>query len=191
MRNEQDWYAGGWQQTFTGKQFFPLDPRVEEICIEDIAHGLSHGAYRFAGQCDDPYTVAQHSCMVSDWMTPWFRLEGLMHDAAEAYIGDLSRPLKHSPLMAGFREIEKRVQDVINEAFELNYSALTAAYVKGFDNSAVVTEKLHLFSRQLPQVTTGGFEPFPVAYITVWGAKQAEEEFLERFYKLQRERISL
>jgi cytochrome P450 len=191
MRNEQDWYAGGWQQTFTGKRFFPLDPRIEEICIEDIAHGLSHGAYRFAGQCDDPYTVAQHCCMVSDYCTPWFKLEGLMHDAAEGYLGDLSRPLKHSALMAAFREIEKRVQDVINEAFDLPCTPEISSYVKALDNRAVVTEKLHLFTRQLPRVTTGGFEPLPVAYITVWGAKQAEEEFLERFYKLQRERISL
>lgn len=183
MRDEKDWYGGGWQQTFSGLRFFPLDPQVEEIRIEDIAHGLSHGAYRFAGQCDDPYTVAQHSCMVSDYMEH-HKFEGLMHDASEAYIGDLTRPLKHSVMLENFRVVEHRLQGVINAAFDLDMSPDIAAYIKSFDNRAVLTEKLHLFTRQLSG-KQGGFEPFPVAYIKVWGAKQAEYEFLKRFHELK------
>jgi 5'-deoxynucleotidase YfbR-like HD superfamily hydrolase len=186
MRNKQDWYGGGWQQTFSGGRFFPLDPRVEEIFIEDIAHGLSHGAYRFAGQCDDPYTVAQHSCMVSDFMEH-HKLEGLMHDSSEAYIGDLIRPLKHSGMLDAFRVIEHRLESAINETFGLESTPEIAAYIKSFDNRAVLTEKLHLFTRQVSG-TAKDFEPFSVAYINVWGAKQAEEEFLNRFHKLREQK---
>src|ERR1700693_75116 len=60
---------GDWIQTFTGRQFWPLDPRPEEVCIEDIAHGLSNEC-RFAGQCRSFYSVAQHSVLCARNVLP-------------------------------------------------------------------------------------------------------------------------
>jgi hypothetical protein len=81
----------GWIQTYTGKKFHPLEPRIENICIEDIAHALANTC-RFGGHCLF-YSVAQHSCYVSD-ECPTCPLWGLLHDAAEAYLVDLPRPIK-------------------------------------------------------------------------------------------------
>src|ERR1700724_2684254 len=102
MSRAHDWLDGGWQQTFTGRRFYPLSPRVEDVCIEDIAHALSN-ICRYGGHCREFYSVAQHCNMVSDWM-PEFKLEGLLHDSPEAYIGDMVRPVKHSAEMKAFRE---------------------------------------------------------------------------------------
>lgn len=134
--SEKQWLSGDWIQTFTGKKFYPLSPQIEDICIEDIAHALSN-VCRYAGHCRDFYSVAQHCVMVSDWM-PSMKLEGLMHDASEAYLGDISRPLKHSDAMSGYREAEHRMEAVINAAFDLDASPETAAFVKGYDKPGAV-----------------------------------------------------
>src|SRR5690242_11754504 len=87
---------GDWMQTYTGRRFWPLDPRVDDIDIGDIAHHLSL-VCRFAGACREFYSVAQHCVGVSYVCDPKDALWGLLHDAAEAYVGDMVRPLKRSP----------------------------------------------------------------------------------------------
>lgn len=84
-----------WIQTFSGRQFFPLEPRVEDVCIEDIAHGLSN-LCRYAGHCECFYSVAQHCLLVSRVVPREHALRGLLHDASEAYLIDVPRPIKHS-----------------------------------------------------------------------------------------------
>src|ERR1700757_1336901 len=83
-----------WIQTFSGKRFSLLEPQPDQICIEDIAHALSLQA-RFTGHVKYHYSVAQHCWYASQIVAPEFALEALMHDASEAYIGDMSRPMKH------------------------------------------------------------------------------------------------
>ena len=85
--------VGDWIQTMSGVIFYPLDPRPEEIRIEDIAHALSHQC-RFAGHCREFYSVAEHSVRVSRELPQEFMLWGLLHDASEAYLVDLPRPIK-------------------------------------------------------------------------------------------------
>jgi len=75
--------------TFTGKKFFPFAPHPHQIDIRDIAHGLSL-LCRFSGQCPYFFSVAEHSIYVADNL----KLEGLLHDASEAYLADLPRPVK-------------------------------------------------------------------------------------------------
>lgn len=82
-----------WIQTYTGKQYSYEEPTPDMICIEDIARALSH-LCRFTGHCKKFYSVAQHSVLVSHQTKNPFL--GLMHDADEAYTGDMCRPLKHS-----------------------------------------------------------------------------------------------
>ena len=105
---------GDWIQTFTGRQFWPLDPRVEEIDIRDIAHSLSMQC-RFNGHCSKFYSVAEHSVLISWAASPENKLTALLHDATEAYLCDLPRPVKHS--VPGYKEAEAVVEKVIAERF--------------------------------------------------------------------------
>jgi len=98
---------GDWHQTYTGKKFWPLDPHPDEICIEDIAHALSL-LCRFGGHCKEFYSVAQHSVLGANELF-WeykenntdadyisFAIHFLLHDATEAYLCDLPRPIKRA-----------------------------------------------------------------------------------------------
>jgi hypothetical protein len=108
---------GGWIQTYTGLQFWPLDPDPDDICIEDIAHALSMKC-RYGGHCMKFYSVAEHSILVSRNCYK-HRLEALLHDAAEAYLCDLPSPVK--PHIVGFKGIETAVEEAIATRFGLSY----------------------------------------------------------------------
>ena len=99
----------------SGAWFDILDPGSCAFTIEDIAHGLAHTC-RYAGQCQDFYSVAEHSIHVST-MCEEAKLEALLHDAAEAFIGDVTRPLKQ--LLPDYKRIEKAVEKAVFERFNL------------------------------------------------------------------------
>jgi len=105
-----------WVQTYSGKKFYPLNPRIEDIDIIDIAHALSL-ICRYNGHCKELYTVAEHSIYVAESLDPHIAIYGLLHDAAEAYLPDVARPIK--PLLKGFKEIENKVLSVIFDKFKL------------------------------------------------------------------------
>jgi 5'-deoxynucleotidase YfbR-like HD superfamily hydrolase len=104
-------------RTYTGVYFNPLEPDPALINIEDIAQGLSN-ICRFAGQIEF-YSVAQHSDHVAWLLPPEKRLKALLHDAPEAYIGDVVAPLKILPIYDFYREIEDKLMDAICERFGL------------------------------------------------------------------------
>src|ERR1700683_336889 len=101
---------GAWIVTFSGRRFYVLDPRPSDVRIEDIAHSLSLQC-RFNGHVKNFYSVAQHSVLVSERCDPADALYGLLHDASEAYIGDMSAPLKHTDEMTAFRDAERHVMN--------------------------------------------------------------------------------
>lgn len=109
---------GDWMQTFMGRQFWPLDPRSDDVHIDDIAEPLSK-LCRYNGHCEGFYSVAEHSVLVSLNVPPEMALEGLMHDAAEAYLGDVIRPIK--PFLTGLKEIESKIEKAIAARFGLVY----------------------------------------------------------------------
>ncbi len=84
---------GNWMQTSSGRAYWPIDPRPDEVFIEDIAHALSN-ICRYGGHCRRFYSVAEHSVLVSHLVPPADALAALMHDATEAYCCDVPRPLK-------------------------------------------------------------------------------------------------
>jgi uncharacterized protein len=136
---------GDWFTTFTGLKFYPLDPRPEEIRIADIAHALSM-LCRYGGHCREFYSVAQHSLHVCEWVQENFpglrelALQALIHDASEAYIGDMVRPLKLS--MPAYRQVESRLEKVVYEALRVPAPDTSAKdAIKFADNTLLMTER--------------------------------------------------
>lgn len=172
-----------WFQTFTGVRFFPTAPRAEHVNIQDIAHALAH-LCRFAGHTLQHYSVAQHCVLVSQTVDREIALQGLLHDAAEAYIVDLPRPLKHSPLLAGYREIEERVERAIATRFGL--PPRFDPRIKIADRVLLATERRDVVPHHGHQWhSTERVSPLPTP-IVAWHAQLAREAYLERFHELTR-----
>lgn len=102
--------------TFTGVHFDLEEPTPEMVHIGDIAHHLAYQC-RWVGATHVFWSIAQHSVLVAAIVPDHLKRWALMHDAAEAYIGDITRPLK--TLLPGVREIESRIMHVIAEKFSL------------------------------------------------------------------------
>jgi hypothetical protein len=100
-------------ETVTGKRLDPLKPSADQICIEDIAHALAN-LCRFTGHTREFYSVAQHSVLVSIQVPTRFKLAAILHDASEAYLNDLARPVKHQPaILAVYGPAEDRLMEMI------------------------------------------------------------------------------
>ena len=104
--------------TYSGIAFDPRNPQPAMVRLDDIIHSLSL-MNRFNGAALFPYSVAQHSLHVAELLPPELRLEGLLHDAAEAYIGDMVSPLKQ--VMPEYKAVEARISAVVAEVFGLAY----------------------------------------------------------------------
>lgn len=125
--------------TYLGNRFYPLEPRIDAVAIEDIAHGLAYQC-RFNGQTCEFYSIAQHSLVVSRLVPEHLRFAALMHDAAEAYLGDMVKPLK--VLLPQFAQIEEKVGGIIADTFAIDFSDY--APIKRADLIALATEKRDL-----------------------------------------------
>lgn len=162
-----------WIQTYTGKRFWPLAPRAEDVDIRDIAHALSMKC-RYGGHSAQFYSVAEHSVHIYRRVRT---IEALLHDAAEAYspFGDVPRPIKpHVPWVA---EIEDRLDAAIAVRFGLTLP--WSADIKEADHRIIADEKAVL-------MTAGGHEwsgydePLGVS-IRMWPPFYAEKMFLQAF----------
>lgn len=162
----------------SGHLFWPLDARETEIHIEDIAHALSH-LCRFTGHTRSFYSVAQHSVLVSKLCPSDVRLYGLLHDAAEAYLGDVSRPIKHSGAFEQYRRAERKLQALIYHRFGLADAAPTS--VKDADELALHIELRDLIINSDPaHAAAAGTHPQVAAH----RPEMARHLFLERFHQL-------
>lgn len=170
---------GDWMQTASGKQFWPLDPRVDEIDIEDIAHALSMQC-RYAGHCLQFYSVAEHCCHISDACSSEHALWGLLHDASEAYLTDVIRPIKSS--LTGYKAIEQRLMACICERFGLPIEQ--PEIVSELDRRILGNECTGVMALPpVPWKTTDN--PLPnLKYLPCWHPSMARQQFLTRFYYL-------
>ena len=168
-----------WITSHSGRHVDLCDPRPDQICIEDIAHGLSM-LCRFTGHVSTFYSVAQHSVLVARACPPHLRLQGLLHDAQEAYIGDWSTPLKASLsvcALADFRRMEARMIAAIGEALGIDLHHHPE--VKYADRMALRSEAESLLSEpihgwfDLPESTMPKIVP--------WSPAKAREIFLTTF----------
>ncbi|MEO5345358.1 MAG: phosphohydrolase [Magnetococcus sp. YQC-9] len=170
--------GGTWIQTYTGRQFWPLDARPEEVEIEDIAHALAM-LCRFNGHCLKFYSVAEHAVWVSRLVGAEDARWGLLHDAAEAYLSDLPKPIK--AVLPEFHVWEERLLAVIAERFGL--TGLPSGAVKEVDWRILANEKAALMAPH-PAPWSGLPEPFPDVEIVGWSPSDAKSRFLERFREL-------
>lgn len=175
--------AGDWIQVFTGGQFWPLDPRPDEIHIEDIAHSLSLQC-RFAGHTLVHYSVGEHSYLLSTLCSPDNALWGLLHDAAEAYLVDLPRPIKRfSRLGEEYRTIEARLMVCICECFGL--PAVCPAEVKELDNLMLQWEQRDLMALPPAQWKQHG-AVLPIQTLVPFTPSENEHWFVRQFQFLWR-----
>jgi len=155
-----DEYEGNWITVYSGGRFHYKNPTVDEIFIEDIAHSLSLKC-RFSGHTRVFYSVAEHSMRVAELLPDRLKLVGLLHDAQEAYMPDIPRPIK---VEFGLYEYEKIIEDTIRIKFGLLLTADDLAIVKVADNIMLATEARDLMSTvdgwaTLPEPLLGIIEP--------------------------------
>ena len=171
-----------WIQTFTGKAFDIENPQPDQIDIVDIAHALSH-LCRYNGHTKWFYSVAQHSVLVAETIAercsdPFVLRSALLHDAAEAYLGDMVRPLKRIPDMRRvYEHYEHLAESVISARFGLLWP--WSQEVHDADNAVMLTEQRDLMAeppRAWAPVSTGTF--VPPGYFGWWEPPYAKEQFL-------------
>jgi hypothetical protein len=163
----------------SGNYFDFLDPDNSKYTIEDIAHGLSM-ACRYAGQCREFYSVAEHSYWVSYLVPSELAYEGLMHDSSEAFTGDMNKPLKN--LLHDFETIEKRIEESIAKRFKFKFPY--PPEIKVADRQMLVTEQYQNMNKSHWKKTD--IEPANIK-LGLWSPKKAKHMFLKRYYELQEE----
>lgn len=192
MTTPLHWHRGDWMQTFTGRAFYPLAPRIEDITAVDIAHSLAMQC-RYNGHVQRFYSVAEHCVLLHDWFLanpPEFAdelpqgvatlaLAALLHDAPEAYIGDMVRPLKRS--MPDFCAVDDALTALIYEAFDLPFSKIPAA-VKDADTRILLDERVALLGES-PHSWNLDTQPLGVE-IKAWSPDIAKWEYLSRLRAL-------
>lgn len=162
-----------------GRSFDILCPESSDFGIEDIALGLSN-ICRFTGQVPEFYSVAQHSVLVSKAVPDEHAFAGLMHDAAEAFIGDVAKPLK--VLLPEYAAIERRVEAAVFERFGLRLPLHPC--IKEADRILLRTELRDLFGRSDPNCPySAGISPLNGKIEPISGP-EARVLFLQRYHEL-------
>lgn len=166
--------------TVTGQRFYFNNPQPDQINLTDIAYALAN-TKRWGGHAYPAISVAQHSVMVAERLqrcgaTPMVQLQGLFHDAAEAYLGDIPTPIK--AIMPQYQALEMLVEDAIFKAFNIVYP---------------MDPHVHLVDVEVrnweyrDRMKTGTDLPLPVgnpSIIPVVSDELAEEMFVERYFDL-------
>jgi len=176
-------------RTFTGRYFDVLNPKAEDICIEDIAHALANQC-RFTGHTRVFYSVAEHSVRASKLVPAYEALSALLHDSTEAYLVDLARPVKHhTPIGPVFRSMEHRIWLAIAEKFALPVEL--SLDIHRADNIMLATEKRDLMTHNggddaylTTHVLGDNIQPLEDHIIPVAMPFQAADMFLQRYRAL-------
>lgn len=145
--------------TADGDYFDFLYPDPAVITLNVIARGLANTC-RFAGQCPRFYSVAEHSVLVSRIVPPEFAVQGLLHDAAEAFIGDMPKPLK--VMLPDYQRFEAIAESVIFSKW--GFSQLDPA-VKHADKVMLKTEQHQLMNNRHEWKYTADVEPVDMEII--------------------------
>lgn len=172
---------GDWMQTYTGRAFHPMAPRADDVDPVDIAHALAL-ICRYGGHVSRFYSVAEHCVLLSNAVSPQHALWALLHDATEAYVGDMVRPLKRA--MPQYREVEDRLMRVICDRFGL--APVCPGEVEDADVRILHDERDALMSAPpLPWMSIEGVPRLGVR-VEGWPPAVAERSYLDRLHHLER-----
>lgn len=180
--------SGPWLQVGPiGNAFFPLDPTTAQIDLDDIVPALAKTC-RFGGHCREFYSVAQHSVLVSRLVPPGMARIALLHDAAEAYTGDICQPFKEAVRFreeslsgeGGWSSIVKSIEKVVAAALDIPWPL--PREVKHADLQALATEQRDLMPTA--QIKWGKLpEPWSAKIIPLdW--RDAERLWWERWLQI-------
>lgn len=191
----------GYIRTYTGERVFIHEPEVTlregAINVKDIAHALSLQC-RYNGHCREFYSVAQHSVLASDEASPIDKLWALLHDAPEAYMGDLVGPLKAKVDM--WKPLEHRWDLALRRRFGVWPSPdyADSHHIEAQERRVKIIDLL-LLGREMKDLFPGrdvksiGFlderRPDDLPSVSPWPPKKAKRLFLRRFYKLTGQKL--
>lgn len=163
----------------SGSYFDFENPEGSLFDVGDIARGLSH-ICRFAGQCGQFYSVAEHSVHVSRIVPPELALAGLLHDAAEAFVGDMAKPLKI--MCPDYQKIEKRIERAVLNRFGLSLPLDPA--VKDADIRMLATEQAQIMRNRDDWQYTHGRPVVDGLILQCLPPDEAFNMFIDRFEEL-------
>jgi hypothetical protein len=181
--------------TASGRTCYVLAPERSAICIDDVADGLARTP-RFNGHTSRPYSVAAHSLLVASLLPPDLQLAGLLHDASEAYLGDLISPVKHLPQI---RAVWQPIEDAWQREIEIRLGGGAHPLVQAADSLAIELERhdnlprgdlWYVWGRLDRPVCASeyGLPPRDLTrlHIDTWsGPELVRERFLRRFKELR------
>lgn len=153
-------------RTHSGLYFNILEPTLDMICIEDIAHALSHQC-RFGGHLPRFYSVAQHSVLAAQMAKRFHPLAALLHDASEAYLLDIPKPIK--PHLNNYETLEDRIMQLIAEKFGFKYP---------------LPQHIHIIDRQLLESEWEHIMMKDDNYFESWPPAYAKQRFLETYQRI-------
>ena len=177
--------VGPYLQTVSGRWVNPFDPDPAQFDAGDIARALANQC-RFGGHSRVFYSVAQHCVIVSRVVEERGGdvedvFAALMHDASEAYLGDMPHPLKHrSELGAAFRDAEARLEAAIRDRFEIKPDV---PEVKRVDRALLATERRAFSAEAWHWPELEDVEPLDLE-LTAWLPDKAADEFARRYAEL-------
>ena len=180
---------GPYLQTVSGRWVNPFDPDPSQLDAGDIARALANQC-RFGGHSRVFYSVAQHSVIVSQLVEQRSGdvedvFAALMHDATEAYLGDMPHPLKHrSPLGAAFKQAEDHLERAIRERFGIKPDV---AEIKRADRALLATERRAFSAEDWHWPELEGVQPLELE-LTAWSPDRAAQAFAERYAELEARR---
>lgn len=177
--NESD---RGLFNTSSGRLINLADPDPKNLDIYDIAHALSQ-ICRFGGHARPFYSVAQHSVLVANLVPKECRQYALLHDAAEAYVGDVIKPLKII-LGAAYSRIEKNFEYAIMVRFQPVHNEAIANFTKAADLQALHMEHQALIAGNPGPLACCMEDNLMDAHGWAWEPDTARQIFLATYYKL-------
>jgi hypothetical protein len=179
----EEWHRGDWMQTFTGKRYYPMNPNPADIDPVDIAHALSL-LCRFGGHVTQFYSVAEHCILLSHAVDPENALHALLHDATEAYVVDVPRPVKQ--FLSNYKAIEGSVWNAIAVRFGIDI--VVPEQVTEFDTRILLNERAALLpNAEVGRWSMDDMDPLDVtirAYAPAW----VERLYAERLTELLEEK---
>lgn len=193
---------GDWFQSLTGRKIYPLDPEIGDIRIYEIAWALSH-ICRYNGHLFKHYSVAQHSLEVLECVMgiPWrqrfyveqpaggdrcaLALAALLHDAPEAYLGDVIRPLKRGGGVSdAWLEAEKKWSRLVERAFGLPEGLIDDPAIKKADDRVLLAERRDLLEQPPANWRERDYPPAE-QMIHVESPEFVRQRFLAIFHRLE------